>query len=1046
MSKLWYIDSGCSRHMTGDEKAFITFDPKRGGKVSFGDAQKGRILGSGSIGTNPPIEDVSLVRGLKFNLLSVAQLCDKGRDVVFSSSGCKILDSKSREVILTAPRVENVFMLNLENLCKNICLMSKEDTSWLWHRRLAHVSMDLLAKVARNQLVEGLPEISFKKNHLCNACQSGKQSRSSFKTKKVISTKRPLELLHMDLFGPVQPMSMGGKKYAFVIVDDYSRFTWVMLLSSKDESLGCFSVLIKKLENERNDKVVHIRSDNGGEFKNFRFEEFCETKGIDHNFSAPRTPQQNGVVERKNRTLVEIARTMINERRLPKYFWGEAVNTACYVLNRVLIRSILNKTPYELWKGRKPKIGYFRTFGCKCYVLNTKEYLSKFDSKADEAIFLGYSTHSKAYRVFNKRTQTLDESVHVQFDETNPADSRAPDEDVVQAPEVTSPVEEEDVSPRAAEVVPPVAEQAQEVNPTPEVNFLPEDAPIYDSTNDEQVSEDSLDVPREVRVHRNHSLENIIDSVHNPVMTRAQLRRYMGNVAFVSLLEPKDFYEAADDDSWLMAMQEELDQFKRSEVWTLVPRPNNIKVVGTRWVLKNKLDEFGNVVRNKARLVAQGYSQQEGIDYGETFAPVARLEAIRILCAFASYKGFKLFQMDVKSAFLNGYIDEEVYVSQPPGFEDPKFPDHVYKLKKALYGLKQAPRAWYERLTKFLLSKGFVRGCVDTTLFTLKKNKDILIAQVYVDDIIFGATNESLCREFSDHMKAEFEMSMMGELTFFLGLQIKQSNDGVFINQAKYTREVLKKFGMMDSNAVDIPMDVSKDIDDEEKAGKPVDIKTYRGMIGSLLYLTASRPDIHFAVCFCARYQSKPREIHDVAVKRILRYLKGTPEAGLWYPCSSDFTPIGYTDSDYGRDKLKRVSTSGGCHFLGECLVSWHSKKQTSVALSTAEAEYVAAGSCVSQMLWIKQQIADYGVIPGTITIYCDNKSAIDLSKNPIQHSRMKHVHIRHHFLRDHVLKKDIIITHVPSEENLADMFTKPLAGMSFSNLREGIGMTYPLQ
>ncbi|WCJ26514.1 Retrovirus-related Pol polyprotein from transposon RE1 [Euphorbia peplus] len=1044
MSKLWYIDSGCSRHMTGDEKAFITFVPKRGGKVSFGDAQKGRILGSGSIGTNPPIEDVSLVRGLKFNLLSVAQLCDKGRDVVFSSSGCKILDSKSREVILTAPRVENVFMLNLENLCKNICLMSKEDTSWLWHRRLAHVSMDLLAKVARYQLVEGLPEISFKKNHLCNACQSGKQSRSSFKTKKVISTKRPLELLHMDLFGPVQPMSMGGKKYAFVIVDDYSRFTWVILLSSKDESLGCFSVLIKKLENERNEKVVHIRSDNGGEFKNFKFEEFCEIKGIDHNFSAPRTPQQNGVVERKNRTLVEIARTMINERRLPKYFWGEAVNTACYVLNRVLIRSILNKTPYELWKGRKPKIGYFRTFGCKCYVLNTKEHLSKFDSKADEAIFLGYSTHSKAYRVFNKRTQTLDESIHVKFDETNPADSKASEEDEVQAPEISSP-SVEDVIPKAAEVDSPV-EHVPEEHPTTEDNSLPEDAPIYDSTNDEQVSEDSLDLPREVRAHRNHSLENIIDSVHNPVMTRAQLRRYMGNVAFVSLMEPKDFYEAADDDSWLMAMQEELDQFKRSEVWILVPRPNNKKVVGTRWVLKNKLDEFGNVVRNKARLVAQGYSQQEGIDYGETFAPVARLEAIRILCAFASYKGFKLFQMDVKSAFLNGYIDEEVYVSQPPGFEDPKFPDHVYKLKKALYGLKQAPRAWYERLTKFLLSKGFVRGCVDTTLFTLKKNKDILIAQVYVDDIIFGATNESLCREFSNHMKAEFEMSMMGELTFFLGLQIKQSNDGVFINQAKYTREVLKKFGMMDSNAVDIPMDVSKDIDDEEKAGKPVDIKTYRGMIGSLLYLTASRPDIHFAVCFCARYQAKPREIHDVAVKRILRYLKGTPEAGLWYPCSSDFTPIGYTDSDYGRDKLKRVSTSGGCHFLGECLVSWHSKKQTSVALSTAEAEYVAAGSCVSQMLWIKQQIADYEVIPGTITIYCDNKSAIDLSKNPIQHSRMKHVHIRHHFLRDHVLKKDIIITHVPSEENLADMFTKPLTGMAFSNLREGIGMTYPLQ
>ncbi|WCJ39716.1 Copia protein [Euphorbia peplus] len=295
-------------------------------------------------------------------------------------------------------------------------------------------------------------------------------------------------------------------------------------------------------------------------------------------------------------------------------------------------------------------------------------------------------------------------------------------------------------------------------------------------------------------------------------------------------------------------------------------------------------------------------------------------------------------------------------------------------------------------------------------------------------------------------MKAEFEMSMMGELTFFLGLQTKQSNDGVFINQAKYTREVLKKFGMMESNAVDILMDVSKGFDDEEKAGKPVDIKTYRGMIGSLLYLTASRPDIHFAVCFYARYQAKPKEIHDVAVKRILRYLKGTSEAGLWYPFSTDFTLVGYTNSDYGRDKLKRVSTSGGCHFMGECLVSWHSKKQTSVALSTAEAEYVAAGSCVSQMLWIKQQIADYDVIPGTITIFCDNKSAIDLSKIPIQHSKMKHVQIRHHFLRDHVLKKDIILTHVSSEDNLADMFTKPLACTPFNSLREGIGMTNQLQ
>ena len=256
----------------------------------------------------------------------------------------------------------------------------------------------------------------------------------------------------------------------------------------------------------------------------------------------------------------------------------------------------------------------------------------------------------------------------------------------------------------------------------------------------------------------------------------------MSHAAFVSLMEPKKFQDAEGDESWMMAMQEELDQFTRNDVWDLVPVPRGKSIIGTKWVFRNKLDESGNVVRNKARLVAQGYNQQEGIDYEETFALVARLEAIRILCAFASHTGFTLYQMDFKSAFLNGVIQEEVYVKQPPGFEDPKNPDHVYKLKKALYGLKQAPRAWYERLTSFLISKGYSRGKADTTLFIKKKKDDIILVQIYVDDIIFGATDERLCKQFSSQMKEEFEMSMMGELTFFIGLQIKQSAEGIFIS------------------------------------------------------------------------------------------------------------------------------------------------------------------------------------------------------------------------------------------------------------------------
>ncbi|MCH82973.1 copia-type pol polyprotein [Trifolium medium] len=402
-------------------------------------------------------------------------------------------------------------------------------------------------------------------------------------------------------------------------------------------------------------------------------------------------------------------------------------------------------------------------------------------------------------------------------------------------------------------------------------------------------------------------------------------------------------------------MQEELNQFERNCVWELVPKPKDNLVIGTKWVFRNKLDENGVIIRNKARLVAKGYNQQEGIDFDETYAPVARLEAIRMLLAFSCIMDFKLFQMDVKSAFLNGYIQEEVYVDQPPGFTNFEFPNHVYKLKKALYGLKQAPRAWYDRLSKFLLENNFERGKVDTTLFIKKSKHDILLVQIYVDDIIFGATNESLCKDFSNIMQSEFEMSMMGELRYFLGLQIHQSKEGIFINQSKYCKELLKKFGMQNAKEISTPMSTSCYLDKDE-GGKSVDESKYRGMIGSLLYLTASRPDIMFSVCMCARFQANPKESHLSAVKRIMRYLIGTQKMGLWYPKGTDCTLVGYSDSDFAGCKMDRKSTSGTCHLLGNSLVSWHSKKQASVALSTTEAEYVAAAntlyaSCSSTLL-----------------------------------------------------------------------------------------------
>jgi hypothetical protein len=335
-------------------------------------------------------------------------------------------------------------------------------------------------------------------------------------------------------------------------------------------------------------------------------------------------------------------------------------------------------------------------------------------------------------------------------------------------------------------------------------------------------------------------------------------------------------------------------------------------------------------------LVAKGYTQVEGLDFGETYAPVARLEAICILLAFAAHHDFKLYQMDVKSAFLNEPISEEVYVEQPPGFEDPQFPNHVYKLHKALYGLKQAPRAWYECL-EFLLRKGFKIGKADPTLFTRKEGNDLFVCQIYVDDIIFGSTNKVWANEFIRIMTKRFEMSMMGELKFFLGFQIKQLKDGTFISQTKYTHDMLKKFDMDKAKSIKTPMPSNGHLDLNED-GKSVDQKVYRSMIGSLLYLCASRPDIMLSVCMCARFQANPKECHIMAIKRIFRYLVHTPNLGLWYSKGSTFNLLGYSDSDYASCKVDRKSTSRTCQFLGRSLVSWSSKKQNSVALSTAEA------------------------------------------------------------------------------------------------------------
>ncbi|GJT41401.1 retrovirus-related pol polyprotein from transposon TNT 1-94 [Tanacetum coccineum] len=595
------------------------------------------------------IDNVEHIDNLGFNLLSIGQIFDNKCRVTFSDHDSEI--TKDGKVIGRGIRKKCLYVMKLGNKPKDkICLATIDENSTMWHKRLGHANMRLIQSLASKELVRNLSKFKFDQ-HFCDACKMGKQAYASHKAKNIVSTTRCLELLHMDLFGPSAVRSYGGNRYTLVIVDDYSRYTWTRFLKDKTEAFDQFKIFSRKIQNQLGCSIVSIRTDHGREFDNeVQFGEFCNANGITHNFSAPRTPQSNGVVERKNRTLQEMSRTMLNEQSLPQKFWCNVVDTSTYILNRILIRAILGKTPYELLRGRKPTLDYFRVFGSKCFILNTKDYLTKFDPKSYEGVFLGYSQNSKAYIILNKHTRKVEESLNVTFDETPP-------------PSKTSPLVDDDL------------DEEEAIRETEKKNL------------ENVVEDETLEIDKIVNIKesRNHPLENVIGNLNQRTL-RSQAQNQSNFFCFISTIEPKNVNEALGDESWIVAMQEELNQFLANDVWELVPQPKNMTIIETKWVFRNKLDENGVVSRNKARLVAQGYNQQEGIDYDETYAPVARLESIRILLAYACALDFKLFQMDVKSAFLNGFINEEVYVAQPPGFIDFEKPDHVYKLKKA-FGL-----------------------------------------------------------------------------------------------------------------------------------------------------------------------------------------------------------------------------------------------------------------------------------------------------------------------------------------------------------------------
>ena len=743
-----------------------------------------------------------------------------------------------------------------------------------------------------------------------------------------------------------------------------------------------------------------LRTDRGGEYTSTEFEEFLESAGIRHEQTVPKTPEQNGVAERMNRTLVESVRSMLADANLPHEFWTEALSTAVYLRNRSPTKAVDGMTPFETWMKKKPSVSHLRIFGCKAFSHIPKDERGKLDCKAKRCIFVGYGEETKGYRLYDPDKRRIYFSRDVSFNE----DEYGIQHDLMQS--------EGD-------------------------RYLELDLASEDDTSTEpstSIQAPVLPSPEQQSVRRSGRERRFPD--------------YYGDRIYLSKSEPttvEEVLSTPEKHCWLEAMEKEMKSLQDNDVWELVDLPEDRKPVGSKWVFKTKTDADGHIERYKARLVAQGFSQKFDTDYDETFSPVVRLESVRTLIAMSVQQGLQLHQVDVDTAFLNGELEEEVYMQQPEGFITPGKEHLVCRLKKSIYGLKQSSRCWNVVLDDHLKKMGFVQTTTDPCVYRASGGELVYIG-VYVDDVILAARSSKKLAEVKKELALRFDIKDMDRLHHFLGMKIVQDDTTgrVWIGQPAYTEALLKKFGMDEARTVATPVDSSMKLTKASEEDVLFDQHKYQSAVGSLLYLSvATRPDITYAVSNVAKFSASPTTRHWTAVKRIMRYLKGTTNLGLVYTPQSNNNCVGFSDSDWGGDLDDRKSTSGYVFQIGGGAVSWRSKKQTSVALSTAEAEYVALAGATQEALWMRQLSTELNDKPPTeaMVIFEDNQSAIAMTKNPQFHGRSKHIAIKYHFVRDKVAEGIVKIQYCPTTEMIADMLTKALPKDIFTKLRVMIGL-----
>lgn len=1056
----WTVDSGATKHVSPYLQLFSNYQALDTGiNVTFGNGTSAPALGTGQVRLTTIVEgmvsdfklvDVLYVPGCTAgNLFSVKHATGNGAHIFFNGNKCDI--SVGGILVAQASSHSGLYSIKAVHQEEAATVAKIKETPELWHRRFGHLGFGNLAKLVSNNMVSGigLAASDFtdkaKSPVPCEPCVLGKQSRLPFPTSTTVTTK-PLELLHMDVCGPMQVKSLGGSRYLATFLDEHTGLSVASPLPLKSDVPSEVQLVFNMLEAQSGHKVLTVRTDNGGEYLNRTLEQFFTGKGIIHQTTVPYTPEQNGAAERLNRTFMERVRALLLDSGLPKSLWAEAAVTVNYLRNRSpsLDRT---KTPLELFFNIKPDVSDLRVFGSTVYAHIPKALRRKLDPVSQKGKMVGYDSHSKAYRVLLDSNNTVTVCRDITFDESVPGPDvslatptslhefleSAEEEELVHGGEILG-----NMAPAPTAVLPVAAPAPGNVVPAPAAeppvaapgpgNVAPAPAAVL------PVAAPAPELRRGDRARR------------------APGEWYKVNVALTTYSEPLTYEEAMaapDCEQWKQAMDEEMASLLSNDTWTLEKLPRGVKPLSAKWVFKVKLDSNGNIERYKARLVVKGFMQREGVDFNDTYAPVSKHTSLRTLLSLVASEDLELRQLDVKTAFLNGELEEDIYMKQPPGYESGGH-DMVCHLQRALYGLRQAPRAWYSKLKEVLEGMGFQASETDPGLFILHTQSVYTYMLVYVDDLLVAAKTSAAVECVVSTIMSAFDIRDLGAPSTFIGIEIirDRASRTLKIYQKKMASELVSKYGLLDGKTKSTPLSTSiklcndpDDLLDTTKYG-------YSELIGSLLYLAVcSRPDIAQAVGALARYMAKPTTAHWQAGLGVLRYIAGTTGYGILFTGNfTDTSPtlhlLGYCDADYAGDMDTRRSTTGYVYILNGGAVSWSSKLQPTVAASTTEAEYMAAAHAAKEALWLRKLFNDFNYNIGTLEIFCDNQTAIRLIKDPIASLRSKHIAVHHHFVRERVARKELIFTYISTDKMVADSLTKALSEQRFSACRIGMGVS----